>query len=62
MNQLSRSEQERLQQAQAALNEIALKYGVAIVPSTVSVSVSDGSTIVRPQVTLQIIHEWKGNS
>ena len=53
---------ERLQAAQAALNEIALKYGVAIVPSTVSVSVSDGSTIVRPQVTLQIIHEWKGNS
>jgi hypothetical protein len=56
---LSKSEQERLAQAQVALNEIAQKYGVTLIPTTVSISANDGSMIVRPQITLQLIPEWK---
>jgi hypothetical protein len=53
------SEQERLQQAQALLNEMAQKYGVTLAVTTTSSRVDDGAMIVRPQVTLQLIPEWK---
>jgi len=53
------SEQERLAKAQALLEEMAKRYGVTLLPTTVSSRVDDGSTVVRPQVLLQLIPEWK---
>ena len=53
------SDKERLAKAQALLEEMAKRYGVTLLPTTVSSRVDDGSTVVRPQVMLQLIPEWK---